>query len=238
MCSVTNHAELSLGGTMSLVRIAALVLVAVFVAGPALADPKADAKPHVVAADTAYKLGKFADALAEYSKAYEIFEAPGLLFNIGQCHRNLEQYDKAIFFYEGYLRAIPKAKNRALVEELIGESKTRLAKQHDDAAAAAAADTAKQNAQNAEAEAARLEAQRQADEAARERAVAEQQKIDAARKAREDARRGSGGHIYKKWWFWTAVAGVAAAAGGTAYYFSGDTTYVAPMGSLGNLDRR
>jgi tetratricopeptide (TPR) repeat protein len=212
---------------MLFVRIAALAFVLAAVSSPVAADPKADAKPHITAADTAYKLGEFTKALDEYSTAYEIFKAPGLLFNIAQCHRNLQQYDKAVFFYEGYLRADPKAKNRALVEDLLKESRAALEKQKADQAAADAA-------RNAEAEAARLEAQRKADEAARERALADAKKIEEARKARA----AKGDPFYQKWWFWTGVGVAAAAAGGTIYYFSGDTTFIEPMGSLGNLDRR
>jgi tetratricopeptide (TPR) repeat protein len=211
-------------------RIAVLALAfAVVSSTPALADPKDDAKPHITAADTAYKLGDFQKALDEYSAAYEIFKAPGLLFNIAQCHRNLAQFDKAIFFYEGYLRADPKAKNRALVEDLLKESRASLEKQQKDKADADAAAQAK-------AEADRLEAQRQADEAARERALAESKKLEEARKAREAHPEKI--HFYQKWWFWTGVGVAAAAAGGTVYYFSGDTTYIDPSGTLGTLDRR
>ena len=214
---------------MQIVRIAALAFALATVASVAAADPKADAKPHITAADTAYKLGEFDKALTEYSAAYEIFKAPGLLFNIAQCHRNLGQYEKAVFFYEGYLRADPKAKNRKLVEDLLTESRAALEKQKQDEAAA-------ETARNAAAEAARLEAQRQADVAARQRALADAKKIEEVRKAR--AQKGGGDHFYQKWWFWTGVGVAAAAAGGTVYYFSGDTTFISPSGSLGTLDRR
>jgi tetratricopeptide (TPR) repeat protein len=203
-----------------------LVLFVVLVPTRAEADAKQDAKPHIVAADAAYKLGKFESALAEYSKAYEIFKAPGLLFNIGQCHRNLHNYERAIFFYEGFLRAQPKAPNRSVVEALVTEARDALAKQK-------AAEEAAVAARRAEADAERLEAQRRADEAARQRALAESEKLDASRRDREERR-----PFYKKWWFWTVLAGVAAGAGGTAYYFSGETTYTLPAGSVGGLDRR
>ena len=85
------------------------------------ADQKTEAKAHFKQAQLAYKLGKFDKALAEYSKAYELLPLPGFLFNVGQCHRQLGAYDRAIFFYKGYLREKPGAKNRALVGELIKE---------------------------------------------------------------------------------------------------------------------
>jgi tetratricopeptide (TPR) repeat protein len=86
------------------------------------------AKQQVSAADIDYRLARFTEALAEYTRAYELYPVPALLFNIAQCHRNLKDYGKAIFFFEGYLRDAPTATNRALVEDLIRESRAELAK--------------------------------------------------------------------------------------------------------------
>jgi tetratricopeptide (TPR) repeat protein len=86
------------------------------------------ARQQVTAADIDYRLGRFADALAKYTRAYELYPVPELLFNIAQCHRNLKNYDKAIFFFEGYLRDLPQAPNHDLVIDLIRESKAELAK--------------------------------------------------------------------------------------------------------------
>jgi len=85
------------------------------------------AKQQVAAADIDYRLARFTEALGEYTKAYELYPVPALLFNIGQCHRNLKDYAKAIFFFEGYLRDAPAAPNRKLVEDLIRESQAGLA---------------------------------------------------------------------------------------------------------------
>ena len=94
---------------------------------PAHADVRRDqAKQQVVAADIDYRLGRFRDALGRYTRAYELYPLAGLLFNIGQCHKNLRDYDKAIFFFEGYLRDAPTAANRALVEDLIREARAEL----------------------------------------------------------------------------------------------------------------
>ena len=48
-----------------------------------------EAKTHFQAGQTKYKLGRFDEALADYSKAYELKPIPSFLFNIGQCHRQL-----------------------------------------------------------------------------------------------------------------------------------------------------
>jgi tetratricopeptide (TPR) repeat protein len=105
--------------------IAILMISAV----PARADNRLDqAKQQVSAAAIAYRLGRFDDALAGYTKAYELYPKAALLFNIGQCHKNLKDYAKAVFFFEGYLRDAPAAPNRALVEDLIREVRAELAR--------------------------------------------------------------------------------------------------------------
>ena len=46
---------------------------------------------------------------------------PALLFNIGQCHRQLGHFERAAFFYGRYLDLAPKAPNAALTQELLQE---------------------------------------------------------------------------------------------------------------------
>jgi tetratricopeptide (TPR) repeat protein len=223
-------------------RAGIVLLLMLLFTGAARAEVKGDknaARPHVQAADIAYKLGKFEEALASYSKAYEVYPAPALLFNLGQCHRNLKQWERAVFFYEGFLRESPaNAPNRKLVEDLLKETRVELARENAlDAEARKALEAAREKAAI---EAARIKA---ANDAAIEAERAKQQReaearreqlaLEEKRRRDEEARR----PVYKKWWFWTAVGGVAAASAG-AYYLSGDTTFVAPSGSLGGLDRR
>ena len=73
-----------------------------------------------------YNLGRFEKALEHFSKAYETMPHGAFLFNIGQCHRQLNDHKKAIFFFEGYLRALPTAPNRQEVEDLITEHSAKL----------------------------------------------------------------------------------------------------------------
>jgi tetratricopeptide (TPR) repeat protein len=118
-------------------KLAIAILSAVISAGSARADDrKAQARHQVEAADIDYKLGRFTAARDEYTRAYELYPVPPLLFNIGQCHKNLEDYAKAIFFFEGYLRDAPAASNRALVEDLIRESRAALDRASPDAGSA------------------------------------------------------------------------------------------------------
>jgi tetratricopeptide (TPR) repeat protein len=97
-----------------------------FLSATAHADGRDQAKQQVKAADIEYRLGRFAEALEGYTRAYELYPVAPLLFNIGQCHRALAHHAKAIFFFEGYLRDAPTATNRALVEDLIREARVEL----------------------------------------------------------------------------------------------------------------
>jgi tetratricopeptide (TPR) repeat protein len=85
-----------------------------------------------------YNVGRFEQALDLYTKAYERYPKPALLFDLGQCHRQLGHYERALFFLHGYLREQPTAPNRALVEKLIDDSQQQLDAQRATEAAEAA----------------------------------------------------------------------------------------------------
>lgn len=119
-----------------------IAFVALFCATvPARADsPLEEAKALNRQATVEYDVGKFQEALDLYSKAYERYPMPALLFNIGQCHKLLKNYEREIFFFRGYLRAQPAAANRAAVETLIAEAQRQLDDQRAQEAAAKAAE--------------------------------------------------------------------------------------------------
>ena len=195
---------------------------------------KAEAKRLADEATRKYNLGQFQEALDAYSKAYETFPAASVLFNLGQCHRSLGNHERAVFFYEGYLREKPNAPNRDVVEELLVEERASLTKQREEEAARKATeDEAKR---------------RTAEEEARRKAQEEEERKQAAddeRRRRASLIGTSGGGagtgashseaFYKRWWFWAAVGvGVGVLAGSTIYITQRDT--VLPAGSLGTLD--
>jgi len=70
-------------------------------------------------AEVHFSVGEFSKALALYKEAFKTKPLPAFLFNIGQCHRNMGQCDKALFFFKQYLVRTPEAPNRADVEKLI-----------------------------------------------------------------------------------------------------------------------
>jgi tetratricopeptide (TPR) repeat protein len=98
----------------------ALLVVALAVRVAAADDAATkNARSHFERGQTLYTLTKFREALDEYQQAFNARPLPDFLFNIGQCYRNLGDYDAAIFSYKKYLAAAPDAPNRAQVEQLI-----------------------------------------------------------------------------------------------------------------------
>lgn len=76
-----------------------------------------------------YEAGHYAEARVWFAHSWDKKQLPELLFNVGQCHFQLAEYDEAITYYERYLSFVPAAHNRALVEDLIVEARTALAAQ-------------------------------------------------------------------------------------------------------------
>jgi hypothetical protein len=75
------------------------------------ADPKADAKTaeqkeaerHFESGVALFKETKYAEALAEFERAYEIAPQPLVLYNIAGCHRELSHYAEAVTYYNRFL---------------------------------------------------------------------------------------------------------------------------------------
>lgn len=104
----------------------AALAVALALASPSAADAaRALAQRSIVE----YDAGDFDKALQDAQQAYELNPIPGILFNLGQCHRALRHWDKAEFFYRGYLRKKADARNRAEVIALIAEMQAKAKEQ-------------------------------------------------------------------------------------------------------------
>lgn len=98
----------------------AWLLVVAAVRGAAADDSSTRvARRHFERGEKLYALTKFSEALAEYQQAFDAKPIPDFLFNIGQCYRNLGDYEAAIFSYQKYLKLAPEAANREQVEQLI-----------------------------------------------------------------------------------------------------------------------
>jgi hypothetical protein len=103
------------------------------------ASPSAagSAKAHFKLGRTHYQLGEYRDALVEFKEAYRLKQDASFLFNIAQCHRQLEEYAEAIKLYGSYLREAPDAPNRSEVERFIREMREALDKREKQEEAAA-----------------------------------------------------------------------------------------------------
>ena len=63
----------------------------------------AEAVKHFRAADVAFLAGRYAEALRELERAYELEPRPELLISMGQAHRRLGHLDEAIERLDRYL---------------------------------------------------------------------------------------------------------------------------------------
>ncbi len=95
------------------------VVVAMLIAAPAVADPRADAEALFRIGAKAYKDGRFDAAAENFERSYELFKAPEIAFSAAQAHRLQYQADKdpihvkrAIELFEIYVAATPKGGKR------------------------------------------------------------------------------------------------------------------------------
>jgi tetratricopeptide (TPR) repeat protein len=177
---------------MTLHRLLLAIAVAAIAARVAWADDPAlrEAKLHFERGEKLYALTRFSDAIDEYQKAFDAKPLPDFLFNIGQCYRNLGDYDSAIFSYRKYLTLAQDPPNRTQVEQLI----------HDLEAKRATADSL------------RPPPSKPAPEPSIDQTTVHPPTRHTGRPPDRP--------IYARWWFWTGIAVVAAAGGVTAYELS------------------
>ena len=95
-------------------------------------DPAAARRDEAKAAfgrgNAAYNLGKYADAIAEFERAYALSRLPEILFNLGQCYRKQWEAEqrselgrRALHYYEAVVREAPPSKVRPDAEQFITE---------------------------------------------------------------------------------------------------------------------
>ena len=185
---------------------------------------------HFKKAERAFNLGKFAEALISYQAAFEAKPLPAFVFNIAQCHRNLEDPERALFFYRRYLALDPEGPHRKLVQGLIEEQQAKLAEK---AEAEEAARTAERAAAGTEPGAVSGDPATAGD------------RLDLGRAGRPDGAdpvaasltrpAGPPPPIYKRWWVW-AAGGAVVAVTAAALLIKRDGP--APRGGLGVADFR
>jgi tetratricopeptide (TPR) repeat protein len=192
-------------------------------------------------AEMSFNLGKFADALADYQAAYQAKPLPGFLFNIAQCYRHMQDYERARFFYRRYLALDAHTSNRPLVEDLITEM-THLIERTEQAKLVPPPVTVAPPTEPPPTTGAVLPPAAPATvaiaptlepAAAVEPAplIAVSPAADAPDTTKAPARR----PIYKRWWFWGAVGAAVVGAGVITLAATRDD---APSASLGTIDAR
>jgi tetratricopeptide (TPR) repeat protein len=212
---------------MTLPRILLAVLLAALAARVAAADDPAlrAAKRHFERGEKLYALTKFSDALDEYQQAFDAKPIPDFLFNIGQCYRNLGDYDAAIFSYRKYLKLAPDAPNRDKVEQLISD----LSAKRDQSDAQRLGLTRSRATEAPPAEPSGARAPDRATDRAGDRASAPGDRAGPPAGERPD--RPDDRPVYKTWWFWTITGVVVVGAGTYALTRSPGP----PSTSLGNI---
>jgi hypothetical protein len=70
---------------------------------PALSPEQREADRHFQTGVALYRDGKYAEALAEFERAYQIAPHPLVLYNIAGCHRLLSHYAEAVAAYRRFL---------------------------------------------------------------------------------------------------------------------------------------
>ena len=110
-----------------------LVLVgSAAIAAPAPTVSEAQRAKELFTKGTAhFNLGRFKEAAEEYKECYEIHNDPVILYNVAQAYRLAGSgfEEKALFFYKSFRSQVPKASNRAEVEERITSLERILAEQ-------------------------------------------------------------------------------------------------------------
>jgi len=103
--------------------IAAIIGVVLAGPGARAADPAPlpggdEVERHAALGQRHLEHGRYQDAVAEFRRAYELRAEPRLLLGIAESYRLLGIVDRALFFYERYLAALPEqAADRAEIEQ-------------------------------------------------------------------------------------------------------------------------
>lgn len=192
----------------------AVLLVLVTTSGFAADKADKEARAQFTAAQKAYDLGQFAQALTLYTAAYDAKPLPAFLFNIAQCHRQLGQYERALFFYRRFLSLAPPGTDTETVDELVAQVEKLQEDQRTSAEEAQRRQRADQEAQRQlEVERAREAAARAELESAKEQALLPRPDLLPAPPPPPPPPHVESTPLYRHWWLW---AGVGVVVAGTA----------------------
>lgn len=157
--------------SMKRVTSSILSLLLLAVAFPASAQNDTEARVHFDSGALYYEEARYAEAVEEFRRAFELSERVGLLFNMSQCYERMGDLDNAVVYLERYIAGSEESPARAVQERRL----TNLRATRDAAAQATAEAAAAQVAAN--------------ERAAAEQAVAEEARREAAGEAQREAPR-------------------------------------------------
>ncbi len=188
------------------------------------ADPRAEqARARFQAAQKAYDVGQFQEALDGFSKAYELKPLPGFLFNIAQCHRQMGNLEQALFYLKRYLDLAPRGPAAADARQLV--------RQTEEALAAAERRRAEEAEASRHRELKLLEAAREA-AAHAEAEAAEKRLLELDAASRLEVGRQPAEPLYRHWWFWAGVGVIVAGAASTAWWLNSPSPNPVTLGTV------
>jgi tetratricopeptide (TPR) repeat protein len=85
------------------------------------AERAASARMHYETGMAHFNLEEWDQAIAEWEVGYRTKPVPEFIYNIAQAYRKSQRYEKALTFYQRYLRLKPDAENRKEVEKQIDQ---------------------------------------------------------------------------------------------------------------------
>jgi hypothetical protein len=195
-----------------------ILLLVVCLGRTSTAAEQQDPKKMFEAATAEFNLGHYPKAAAMYEEIYKVTLEPVLLYNIAQAYRLGGDLDKALFFYKGYARAQPQARNRVEVQRRIAEleqtieAKRRTQERPPNTTATVEPRNRPQAATPSPEtpRASEAPAPTTTSEAPPATAPAPAETPTAAA-SNETPPPSSERPIWKKWWFWTIIGGVVVA---------------------------
>ncbi|CAM4341294.1 tetratricopeptide repeat protein [Corallococcus exiguus] len=187
----------------------------------------------------AYDLGEFDRALKAFSEAYRLKPLPAFLFNIAQCHRQLNNPSRASFFYRRYLSlSQEEPANADVVRELVAEmdAKARVQEEQRRERERFARDRELQKAreQAALAEARANEARLAANpSAAPEKNGASEALAMQVPDASVKTEAGASKPWTRRWYVWAGAGAVALLAGGAVWLATAPNPRDTTLGTVG-----
>jgi tetratricopeptide (TPR) repeat protein len=118
------HMKQTLGGLLRMFLLVSFFLLSsTAMAQPKPIDPakRTQAKEKFLTAEKEYKAGRYGNALGEYYEAFVLSGEPLLLYNMGQCYRNLGRYAEAVDTYKDFVERAPETPFTPKAEKWITE---------------------------------------------------------------------------------------------------------------------